>query len=223
MSISQHTWHYTTADALDNFIPPISASNNNNLLQPINANNNNNPQQQHDSLSAAINTSTTTNATQNVGATWSDNLNAGHLKIDLDNLLNSKANKLNAPAPSMNALKTQSPTKQPGGSNNNLPLTGQITNFNAFGAGSGISPLTSPTSLGGGGVSMSGNFFGTAQQNIPSQLPTATATGTAATTTTQMFANFSAMNLTQQQKSVPPNNNNNNNNNSQLQVFDIFQ
>ncbi|XP_054747386.1 clathrin interactor 1 isoform X2 [Anastrepha obliqua] len=216
---------------MDNILPPISGDNNN-LLQPISANNIN-QQLQQQTPGAATNTSTPSMAAQNVGATWSDNLKAGNLKIDLDNLLNSKSNKLNTPALSMNALKTQSPTKQIGSgnniSNNNAPLAVQTSSFNAFGVG-GISPLTSPTfgapaaaaqlsaGLPTAAMGMPGGaFFSATPQNIPpqSQQPTA-----AAAAATQMFANFSAMNLAQPQQSKSGGNNNNQ---LQTQAFDIFQ
>ncbi|XP_017472575.1 PREDICTED: clathrin interactor 1 isoform X2 [Rhagoletis zephyria] len=216
---------------MDNILPPI-ANNNNNLLQPISANNNN---QQPQTLDAVTNATMQSIVAQNVGATWSDNLKAGDLKIDLDNLLNSKLNKANAPALSMNALKTQSPTNQTGSasiSNNNVPLAVQsASSFNALG-GSGISPLTSPTfgapttgaqvttGLPSAAIGIPGGaFFAAAPQNIPPQLQQPT--GVAGATTTQLFANFSAINLAQPQQ--PKSGGNNNNNQLQAQAFDIFQ
>uniref|UniRef100_W8BJ08 Clathrin interactor 1 n=1 Tax=Ceratitis capitata TaxID=7213 RepID=W8BJ08_CERCA len=160
---------------MDNILPPISSSNNN-LLQPISVNNN---QLQQQAATITNNAASSATAAQNVGATWSENLKEGHLKIDLDNLLNSKSNKLNASAPSMNALKTQSPTKS--GNNNNV--SSSTATFNAFVGGTdnnGISPLTSPTfgapaaaqlSTGfpSAAMGMPAAFFGATPQNIPPQ------------------------------------------------------
>lgn len=182
-------------------------------------------------MCATINTSTTVVA-QNVGATWSENLKTGDLKIDLDNLLNSKLNKSNVPAPSMNALKTQSPTKHMGSSsvgNNNVPSTMQTASFNAFGGGGSVSPLTSTgfgtpnvlqnsAGLPSATIGIPGPFFALTTQNIPPQSKQTTSTSAV---TSQMFANFSAMNLEQPQHQKSEGNSNNN----QLQAhgFDIFQ
>lgn len=165
-------------------------------------------------------TNNTTAATQ-VGATWADNLKAGNLKLDLDNLLSSKANKLNAPAPSMNALKVQSPN-MPQTINHHqqqqqqVPLTIQtptMGNFAAFGAQTtpGISP-------GLGNVGGNATFFNTTSPNIPSQQQQQTPS---------QFANFNQMMMPQQQPSPKPQkgfvSNNNNNVNNNLQSFDLFQ
>uniref|UniRef100_A0A0K8UBC7 Uncharacterized protein n=2 Tax=Bactrocera latifrons TaxID=174628 RepID=A0A0K8UBC7_BACLA len=191
---------------MDNILPPISSNNNSDLLQPISASN---IQQQQQALGESINTARQVGA-QNVGATWSENLNTGDLKIDLDNLLNSKSNKSNVPAPSMNALKTQSPTKHIGSSgsvgNKNVPSTMQTASFNAFGGG-GISPLASSgfgtpnvvqnsAGLPSATIGIPGTFFATASQNIP---PQSQQTASTPAVTSQMFANFSAMNLEQPQ------------------------
>ncbi|XP_014088149.3 clathrin interactor 1 isoform X3 [Bactrocera oleae] len=210
---------------MDNILPPISSNNNSNLLQPISASN---IQQQQLALGESINTSTTVGA-QNVGATWSENLKTGDLKIDLDNLLNSKSNKSNVPAPSMNALKTQSPTKHIGSGsvgNNNVSSTIQTSSFSAF-VGGGISPLTSPglgtsnvvqssAGLPSATIGIPGAFFAPTSQNIPPL-----SQQTTSTTATQMFANFSAMNLEQPQHQK--HGGNNNNNQVQAHGFDIFQ
>ncbi|KAM8702958.1 hypothetical protein ACLKA7_005322 [Drosophila subpalustris] len=115
-------------------LPPIAAVTGNNLLQPIsvtsNSNTSNNNNNRNTNGSTTINSQPT-----NVGATWSGNLKAGNLNIDLDNLLLGKAGKSNAPAPSMNALKTQSPAKS--------PLNVQ-TGGGGGAAFAGLSPLTSP-------------------------------------------------------------------------------
>lgn len=115
----------------DNMLPSIVTGNN--LLQPISvtSNNNNNT---NTNGSTPINSQPT-----NVGATWSGNLKAGNLNIDLDNLLISKAGKSNAPAPSMNALKTQSPAKT------QSPLNVQIGGGGSSFAG--LSPLPVPIYL----------------------------------------------------------------------------
>ncbi|XP_034116732.1 clathrin interactor 1 isoform X2 [Drosophila albomicans] len=128
---------------MDNMLPPIAAVSGNNLLQPMSAASNNNNRN-----SSTNGTETTTTQSTNVGATWSGNLKAGNLNIDLDNLLISKTGKSNAPAPSMNALKTQSPAKTQG------PL-----NVQTGGGFAGLSPLTSP------------NLFGATQQTIPQTQP----------------------------------------------------
>lgn len=214
---------------MDNILPPFSSNNNNsNLLQPISASN---IQQQQQALGATTGTSTSV-AAQNVGATWSENLKTGDLKIDLDNLLNSKSNKPNVPAPSMNALKTQSPTKHTGSGsvgNNNVASTMPAASFNAFGGG-GISPLTSPgfgtpnlvqnsAGLAPASMGIPGAFFAPTSQNIPPQSKQTTSTSAAAS---QMFANFSAMNLEQPPQHQKSGGNSNNN---QLPAhgFDIFQ
>ncbi|XP_017088663.2 clathrin interactor 1 isoform X2 [Drosophila bipectinata] len=118
---------------MDNMLPPIS----NNLLQPMSVTSNNN---NNNTTNGAATTASSVQPT-NVGATWSGNLKAGNLNIDLDNLLVSKSGKSGGPAPSMNALKTQSPAKNP-------------LNVQTTGGFPGLSPMTSP------------NVFG-AQQNIP--------------------------------------------------------
>lgn len=69
----------------------------NSLLQPISIQNSTDSSKNEDNVKEV-----------NVGATWS---NSGSIKIDLDNLLTSKNGKGNGPAPSMNQLKNQSPTK----------------------------------------------------------------------------------------------------------------
>ncbi|XP_075147762.1 clathrin interactor lqfR isoform X2 [Haematobia irritans] len=198
---------------MDNILPTV-ANAGNNLLQPVSANNNNNTQQPP--LTAGEN-STMSNANVQVGSTWSDNLKAGDLKIDLDNLLSSKANKSNAPALSMNALKVQSPNNMPQMMNTMSPqmppLAVQTTpvmgNFAAFGAATATSPGISPGVIGGGGVFINK----TSPNNIPSS----------------QFANFNQMNnlmqpATQPQKGFTSNNNfSNNNNNNIQQSFDFFQ
>ncbi|EDW67900.2 clathrin interactor 1 isoform X2 [Drosophila virilis] len=129
---------------MDNMLPPIAAVTGDNLLQPISISSSNNINNNINTNGAAALASA---QPTNVGATWSGNLKAGNLNIDLDNLLISKAGKSNAPAPSMNALKTQSPAKT------QAPL-----NVQTGGAFPGItpSPLTSPSPI-----------FGAPQQNIP--------------------------------------------------------
>lgn len=177
---------------------PITAANNFNLLQPVSVNNNNQQQQ-----GQAVPTSTAA-AKANVGATWSGNLNAGDLKIDLDNLLTKKSNKSDAPALSMNALKVQSPTKGAGVSN--VPQhQQQQSNFANFG-GNSVSPLSSPA------------FFNMAPTNIP-----------IVPQQTPMFANFSnnavqtPISAVQQQQQQQKQQQSFHNNNLQTQSFDLFQ
>ncbi|XP_037822168.1 clathrin interactor 1 isoform X2 [Lucilia sericata] len=197
---------------MDNILPPI-ASTGNTLLQPVSANNNT----QQSSLNNADGTTSTNNnsASTQVGATWADNLKAGNLKLDLDNLLSGKTNKTNAPAPSMNALKVQSPnvTTQQITNIQQVPLSIQtpvMGNFAAFGAQTTtprISPGLGSAALVGGGAP---TFFNTTSPNIPSQPQQQS-----------QFANFNQMsNMMQPQKGFVNNNNNNNNN---LQSFDLFQ
>lgn len=155
--------------------------------------------------------------TTQVGATWAENLNAGNLKLDLDNLLSSKQKKSNAPAPSMNALKVQSPNITQITSPQQVPLSIQtpaMGNFTAFGAQT-TTPRISP-GLGGNTALVGGNpaaFFNTTSPNIPSQ-----------TQPQSQFANFNQMSMmqttSQPQKGFVSNNNNNNTN---LQSFDLFQ
>ncbi|XP_073815792.1 clathrin interactor lqfR isoform X2 [Musca autumnalis] len=217
---------------MDNILPPITSTGNNNLLQPVSANS-----QQQQSSSATASAGSTTSTNVQVGSTWSDNLKAGDLKIDLDNLLASKTNKSNAPAPSMNALKVQNPNmpqmKPPMTSplqpaQTPLAIQTTSTNFAAFGAQQ-LTPGMSPGLVsGGGGVVGIGSgpvFFNKTitSPNIPSSQP---------------FANFNQMNnlmqptatTTQQfpQKGFISNNNNNinnnnSNNNNNIQSFDFFQ
>ncbi|KNC32443.1 hypothetical protein FF38_05003 [Lucilia cuprina] len=194
-----------------NILPPI-ASTGNTLLQPVSANNNS----QQSSLNTGDGTTSTNSASTQVGATWADNLKAGNLKLDLDNLLSGKTNKTNAPAPSMNALKVQSPTvtTQQITNTQQVPLSIQtpvMGNFAAFGAQTTtprISPGLGSAALVGGGAP---TFFNTTSPNIPSQPQQQS-----------QFANFNQMsNMMQPQKGFVNNNNNNNNNN--LQSFDLFQ
>ncbi|XP_017058409.1 clathrin interactor 1 isoform X2 [Drosophila ficusphila] len=128
---------------MDNMLPPIAAVTGNNLLQPMSVTNNNN-----NTNGGANNTTASSVQPTNVGATWSGNLKGGKMNIDLDNLLMSKSGKSSAPAPSMNALKTQSPAKAP-------------LNVQTGGGFTGLSPMTSP------------NIFGSAtpQQSIPQNQP----------------------------------------------------
>ncbi|EDV91558.1 GH13377 [Drosophila grimshawi] len=157
---------------MDNMLPPIAAVNADSLLQPMSVLNNNN------NINTNTNGATTSSSTQptNVGATWSGNLKAGNLNIDLDNLLLSKSGKSNAPALSMNALKTQSPAK-----------TQSPLNVQTGGAFPGLtaSPLTSP------------NMFGAPQQTIPQMQMQAQPAAGAATA----FANFNAFQQPQQHNS----------------------
>lgn len=202
---------------LDNILPPIASAGNNNLLQPVSANNN--QQHQQTSSSGDTTTSNSSAAAAHVGSTWSDNLKAGDLKIDLDNLLSSKANKSDKPAPSMNALKVQSPAAVPQFLNQQqqVPLTIQtptMGNFAAFGAQTttpGISPGM------GGGIGGGSAFFNKTSPNIPSQQ--------------SQFANFNQMNNMMQQQQPSTNqqqkgfvgNSNSNNNNNNMPSFDFFQ
>uniref|UniRef100_A0A1I8PSX1 Uncharacterized protein n=1 Tax=Stomoxys calcitrans TaxID=35570 RepID=A0A1I8PSX1_STOCA len=201
-------------------LPPI-ANAGNNLLQPVSANHKNSTQQSTLTATGCGDNSTTmSNSSVQVGSTWSDNLKAGDLKIDLNNLLSSKANKSNAPALSMNALKVQNP-------NNNMPqmmnsmspqmppplaiqtTTPTMGNFAAFGAQT-TNPGLSPGLMVGSGVGV----FNKTSPNIP---PSST-----------QFANFNQMNnlmqpATQPQKGFISNNNISNNNNNNMQSFDFFQ
>ncbi|XP_017131397.1 clathrin interactor 1 isoform X2 [Drosophila elegans] len=130
---------------MDNMLPPIAAVTGNNLLQPMSMTNNNN----NNNTNGGAATAAPSVQPTSVGATWSGDLKGGKMNIDLDNLLMSKTGKPSAPAPSMNALKTHSPTKGP-------------LNVQTGGGGfSGLSPMTSP------------NIFGSAapQQNIPQNQP----------------------------------------------------
>lgn len=126
----------------------MAAVSGNNLLQPTSISSSNNNNTTTNGASAAPATQQVTN----VGATWSGNLKAGNLNIDLDNLLISKTGKSNAPALSMNALKTQSPAKT------QAPLNVQTSS--TFG-GLAPSPLTSP------------NLFGSQQQQTFQAQPSA--------------------------------------------------
>lgn len=83
------------------------------------------------------------NAGLNIGATWVKDIKSGDLKIDLDNLLESKNKMPNTQAPSMNALKKQSPT-----------MTSPTVSSVAFGStplvsspvyGAGVSTVNIPT------------------------------------------------------------------------------
>lgn len=204
---------------LDNILPPI-ASAGNNLLQPVSANNNLQPPLS--AGSSGVSNSSSTSTTVQVGSTWSDNLKAGDLKIDLDNLLSGKANKTNAPALSMNALKVQNPTmtqmNHPLSPQQQMPpplaiqtTTPTMGNFAAFGAQT-TAPGISPVPVLGGGPA----FFNKTSPNIPSS----------------QFANFNQMNNLMQPAAATPlpqkgftsnNNSNNNNNNNNMQSFDFFQ
>ncbi|XP_030371542.1 clathrin interactor 1 isoform X2 [Scaptodrosophila lebanonensis] len=178
---------------MDNMLPPIAAVTGNTLLQPIALSNSGNNNNNGSNTNGAASNDTATQAT-NVGATWSGNLKAGNLNIDLDNLLISKTGKSNAPAPSMNALKTQSPAK--------TPLSVQTTGVGLGGASSGgFSPMISPGA----------NIFGT--QSIPQKQTQAQPAA---------FANFSAMNAFQQQQQ-PQHHSSSNNNNNNSSAFDLFQ
>ncbi|XP_068152007.1 clathrin interactor 1 isoform X2 [Drosophila tropicalis] len=161
---------------MDNMLPPIAAVTGDNLLQPIALSNNNN-----NTNGAAPAANNAQQQSTNVGATWSGNLKAGNLNIDLDNLLISKTGKSNNPAPSMNALKTQSPA------NTQNPLNVQTGMGMGGGAFAGLSPLTSPNL-----------FSAQQQQNIPQTQPAAA------------FANFGAFQQQQQQPHHASSNNNNN-------------
>lgn len=151
-----------------------------------------------------------------MGATWADNLNAGNLKLDLDNLLSSKQTKSNAPAPSMNALKVQSPNVTQITSPQQVPLSVQTPTMGNFAAFGGVQ--TTAPGLGGNAALVGGNpaaFFNTTSPNIPSQTQQQQS----------QFANFNQMSMmqttSQPQKGFVSNNNNNNNTN--LQSFDLFQ
>lgn len=157
-------------------LPPIAAVSGNNLLQPTSISSNNNNITTTNGASAVP--ATTPQQATNVGATWSGNLKAGNLNIDLDNLLISKTGKSSAPALSMNALKTQSPAKT------QSPLNVQTSN--AFG-GLAPSPLTSP------------NLFGSQPQQ-PQQTFQAQPSAAA-------FANFNAFQQQPQQQQSSNNNN----------------
>lgn len=165
----------------------------NDLLQPISANNNNNYTNQHQL--ASTNNAAPTSADLSIGATWS---NSGNLKIDLDNLLSSKNSKSNAPAPSMNALKVQSPVKQ----QQQQPLAVQTPAlFN-----SGIpSPLQSPLQRS--------PVTATAPAGYPTKT-NATMQPQLMNQQTPMFANFSNM-----QSAINPINTNNNLNSQQFNLF----
>ncbi|XP_017035758.1 clathrin interactor 1 isoform X2 [Drosophila kikkawai] len=119
---------------MDNMLPPIAAVTGNDLLQPMSVTNNNNINNNNNTNGAV-----TAAAPINVGATWSGNLKAGNLNIDLDNLLMSKTGKASAPALSMNSMKTQSPAKS-----GQAPLNVQ-TGGSGF---PGLSPMTSPNLFG---------------------------------------------------------------------------
>ncbi|XP_026831904.1 clathrin interactor 1 isoform X3 [Drosophila erecta] len=114
---------------MDNMMPPIAAVTGNNLLQPMSVTNNNN-----NTNGGAVNAAASVQSTI-VGATWSGDLKGGKMNIDLDNLLMSKSGKASAPAPSMNALKTNSPAKAP-------------LNVQTGGGFPGLSPMTSPNIFG---------------------------------------------------------------------------
>uniref|UniRef100_A0A1B0A7V3 ENTH domain-containing protein n=1 Tax=Glossina pallidipes TaxID=7398 RepID=A0A1B0A7V3_GLOPL len=183
---------------------------NNNLLQPISSNNNAGQEEFSINLNSKISNGSNQSLTQ-VGATWSDNLKAGNLKIDLDNLLTSKSGKSNnVPAPSMNALKVQSPSKTsatPTGVQA-PPMAGQLNMF-------ALPPVISPAMSSSKAAPTL--FNTTTPQSIPGQRQ-------------QAFANFNAMNVLQQhpgsqqqQQKDFINNNKNNNNNLQAQSFDLFQ
>ncbi|XP_020813632.1 clathrin interactor 1 isoform X2 [Drosophila serrata] len=119
---------------MDNMLPPIAAVTGNDLLQPMSVTNNNN-----NNINNNTNGAVTPAAPINVGATWSGNLKAGNLNIDLDNLLMSKTGKTSAPALSMNSMKTQSPAKS-----GQAPLNVQT----GGGGFPGLSPMTSPNLFG---------------------------------------------------------------------------
>lgn len=111
------------------------------LLQPISTLN---PSNNNAVVEGNINNLLSNN--QQIGQTWS---NSGNINIDLDNLLSSKSKSgLSGPAPSINQLKNQSPTKP-----------SQSINFSSGGGGlisptqSYQQPVTGPTSQ-----SMNNNF-----------------------------------------------------------------
>lgn len=162
----------------------------NDLLQPISANNNNYTNQHQLASTNNTSSSTTTPSDLNIGATWS---NSGNLKIDLDNLLSSKNSKSNAPAPSMNALKVQSPVKQ------QQPLAVQTPAL--FNAGL-PSPLQSPLQRSPVGFPSKTNTMQPQLINQQQQQQT------------PMFANFSNI-----QNSINPNSANNNLNSQQFNLF----
>ncbi|KAL9900202.1 clathrin interactor lqfR isoform 4-T5 [Glossina fuscipes fuscipes] len=180
---------------------------NDNLLQPISTNNNVGQEEFAINLNSKISNGSNQSLTQ-VGATWSDNLKAGNLKIDLDNLLTSKSGKSNnVPAPSMNALKVQSPSKTSAtpASVQAAPMAGQLNMF-------ALPPVISPAITSKATPTL---FNATTPQSIPGQRQ-------------QAFANFSAMNALQQhpgsqQQQQKDFINNNKNNNNNLQSFDLFQ
>lgn len=199
--------------------------NNDNLLQPISSTNNNIGQEEFSiKLNNKIGNGSNQSLTQ-VGATWSDNLKAGNLKIDLDNLLTNKSGKSNnIPAPSMNALKVQSPSKTSAS-----PLSVQTTphmggQLNAFtlppSSSSSSSSVISPAMSS---KVVSSTFFNTASShsNIPDQRQQRQKQQQQQQHQ-QAFANINAMQQ-QQQKDIINNNKNNNSNNLQTQSFDLFQ
>lgn len=197
---------------LDNILPPI-APKADILLQPVSATNNNSQQSlTTPDENASINCNNSASA-QQVGATWADNLKAGNLKLDLDNLLSSKKNKTNAPAPSMNALKVQSPNLTPNTNSQQVPLSIQtpaMGNFAAFGV-----PTTTPRiSPGLGNAPLAGSaptfFNATSPNNIPSHQQQQS-----------HFANLNQMSKMMQTPQELVSNKNKNNNN--LQSFDLFQ
>ncbi|KAL5284752.1 CLINT1 family protein [Megaselia abdita] len=122
----------------ENILMPTS----NILLQPISANN---PSNNNAVIEGNLNNLLSNN--QQIGSTWS---NAGNISIDLDNLLSSKSKTgASGPAPSINQLKNQSPTKP-----------SQSNSFSSGGGGGLISPtqmfqqpVTGPASQ-----SMNNNF-----------------------------------------------------------------
>lgn len=85
---------------LENILMPTS----NALLQPISATN---PSNNNAVVEGNLNNLLSNN--QQIGSTWS---NSGNINIDLDNLLSSKSKSgSSGPAPTINQLKNQSPTK----------------------------------------------------------------------------------------------------------------
>uniref|UniRef100_A0A1A9WNM1 ENTH domain-containing protein n=1 Tax=Glossina brevipalpis TaxID=37001 RepID=A0A1A9WNM1_9MUSC len=198
--------------------------NNDNLLQPISSTNNNIGQEEFSiKLNNKIGNGSNQSLTQ-VGATWSDNLKAGNLKIDLDNLLTNKSGKSNnIPAPSMNALKVQSPSKTSAS-----PLSVQTTphmggQLNAFTLPPSSSSSSSVISPAMSSKVVSSTFFNTASShsNIPDQRQQRQKQQQQQQHQ-QAFANINAMQQ-QQQKDIINNNKNNNSNNLQTQSFDLFQ
>ena len=96
------------------------------LLQPISAIN---PSNNNAVVEGNFNNLLSNN--QQIGSTWS---NSGNINIDLDNLLSSKSKSgSSGPAPSINQLKNQSPTKP-------------SQSVNAF-SGMGSGGLKSPTQM----------------------------------------------------------------------------